>query len=331
MGIKMATSFQDRSAYSLTHAKQVAARNALIAYLVVYGRLPCPASGAAATGEEDPAIPDPGGTCDTPIGILPYQTLQLPQGYALDGWDRFFTYEVWQADAPGNCVTAPLSVTNNANFTIPYRFLGVATNPLTRHDGDDGCITIQEDNDLDVGTTVLTRNVVAVIVSHGANGFGGFTTKGNQVDDAAVGVASPEKDNIAGHGSRTLRTFHTEPFNPNFDDLVLEISNTDLVNPLKRDGTIVSINQLARDQLWGNRTALVTSIAAGVCDLITLPAYQTATQPNGSPVVPLGSYTGLKITFANTATAPHFESSITISASDYQDFDGADCTTIKAP
>lgn len=74
MGIKLASSFQDRSTMSLTHTKQLAIKQALISYLAVNGRLPCLASGTALTGLEDPTPST--GTCNTPIGIIPFNTLQ---------------------------------------------------------------------------------------------------------------------------------------------------------------------------------------------------------------------------------------------------------------
>lgn len=319
MGIKMASSFQDRSAMSLTRSKQLAVKEALISFLAINGRLPCPASGTALTGLEDPTPALPTGICSTPTGIIPFQTLQLPKDFVIDGWERFYTYEVWYGDTPATyCATVP----NNAILTSDSHFLGFATNPRTYHDGDGGCIAIKETK-ID-GTAVATRYVAAAIISHGANGFGGFSSKGVQVDFSAVGATDPEKDNIVGHPSRTAHTFHTEPFNDKFDDIVLEISPNDLVTPLKRDGSIVSINQLARDQLIANKPSLVTN-----CNLNTpLPAYFKAFSLTGV-AVSSGPYSGLVIT--NTSAQPVFSASTTIGANEYLNLSNAPCTSITVP
>ena len=325
MGIKLASSFQDRSAMSLTHSKQLAIKQALISYLAVNGRLPCPASGTALTGKEDPTPST--GTCNTPIGIIPFQTLQLPRDFVIDGWDRFFTYEAWWGDTPATYCTI---VPNNANYTSDTRFLGIPNNPRTYHDGDGGCISVL-DTQIN-GTVIATRHVVATIVSHGENGFGGFSSKGVQVDYSTVLATDPEKDNIAGYPSRTPHSFHTEPFNDKFDDMVLEISPSDLVDPLKQDGTIVSINQLARNQLMAIKAGFVNNppITTTDCQLVplTLPPY-TIRQLNGNSTNTGSTYPGLNVTFASTA--PVFIASTTISASDYKDSGGVQCTAIRTP
>lgn len=175
---------------------------------------------------------------------------------------------------------------------------------------------------------IATRHVVATIVSHGANGFGGFSSKGVQVDYSTVLATDPEKDNIAGYPSRTPHSFHTEPFNDKFDDLVLEISRFDLVDPLKQDGTIISINQLARNQLMAIKASLVSNTPAS-CNLVSPLSPYSATQINGGLASSGATYPGLNITFASTA--PEFSASTTISAGDYRDSGGLQCTAIKVP
>jgi prepilin-type N-terminal cleavage/methylation domain-containing protein len=315
MGIKMASSFQDRSAMSLTRSKQLAIKEALTSYLAVNGRLPCPASATASpiSGDEDSTATF---TCNTSTGIVPFKTLQLPRDYVVDGWDRFFTYESWWGDSPATYCGA---VANNANFTNVSLYNGTRT----FHDGDGGCITIKE-SQINNSAPIVTRYTAATIVSHGANGFGGYSSKGVQVDFSAVGATDPEKDNIIGHGSKTLHTFHTEPFNDKFDDIVLEISPNDLVAPLKREGSITSINQLARDQLIANKSSLVIN-----CQLnATLPANFTAYKLDGSAIAS-GSYSGLIIT--NTSVQPVYSASTAIGANEYLNASSVICPSITVP
>jgi prepilin-type N-terminal cleavage/methylation domain-containing protein len=305
MGIKMASSFQDRSAMSLTHSKQLAIKEALISYLAANGRLPCPADPTISliTGYEKSNATF---TCDISVGIVPYKTLQLPKEYVVDGWDRFFTYEPWWGDTPSAGCTA--ANPNQANLTKDFHFLDVSTNPRTYHDGDDGCVTINETK-IDGTTLVATRYLAAILISHGQNGFGGYSSKGVQVDTAAL--TNSEKNNIVGH--TTPHIFHTEPLNDNFDDIVLEISANDLVAPLKRDGTIVSINQLARDQLLASKPNLVDAS----CNII-LPSTSYVTTPLH------GQYPSFLVTFSSIT--PKFSVSTNISQTDFPS-----CPLITAP
>ena len=77
-----------------TQRRLEAAVDAVIAFAIVNGRLPCPAVGGA-TGDEAPA----GGTCTTWYGgFLPAKTIGLQptdsSGYALDAWGNRIRYVV---------------------------------------------------------------------------------------------------------------------------------------------------------------------------------------------------------------------------------------------
>lgn len=258
-GIKLASTFQDRSFSSTTREKQAAIKQALISYLAQKGRLPCPATFTAGTipsGAENPAN---GGNCVSNPGIVPYQELGLTRDAVLDGWDRFFIYEVTNQNHA--CAY---------NWTtISYFVAGNNTTPKTYHDGESGCVTVNDDVLGDgAATPDITRaNDVAVVISNGRNGLGGYTPKGtvfafNEADTAA----SREQNNIPTHSAKVAHVFQTEPITlQGFDDIVMELSANDLLTPIKRDGSIISINQLARNALEGfNNAACNLTFPTGV-------------------------------------------------------------------
>src|SRR5690554_5522186 len=94
-GIKLATSYQNKGAFSATADRQKEIKDTLTAYLGQHGRLPCPANtpvpGNVINGEEVKS----GGYCANKRGLVPFATLGLPQSAVVDGWGRFFTYSVW--------------------------------------------------------------------------------------------------------------------------------------------------------------------------------------------------------------------------------------------
>lgn len=260
-GIKLATSFQDRSTFTATHNKQILLKEALVSYLAQNGRLPCPASILAPpTGVETPSVPP--GTCTENLGFIPYVTLGIPKDAAVDGWGRMFLYEVSNSAIPA-C---------DSSWVTESKFLGATR---TYHEGELGCITIIEDENGDGAITadISRLNRVAVIISNGANGEGGYSSKGvlSALSEADT-LSSREKDNIPTHSSKTANTFHTEPITlVGFDDIVLEISANDLLTPLKREGTAFSIDKIAHDYFSTYLSVPYTGDVASDCKIVFAP------------------------------------------------------------
>lgn len=292
-GIKLASSFQDRAAYSVTKDKQSKIEDALRSYLAQNGRLPCPASILSPpTGVEDPLVFN--GTCTANPGIVPYVTLGLPRDSAVDGWSRLFLYEVANSQNPA-CVT---SWVINSNFVVaPYR---------TFHDGENGCISVVDDQNGDGAITadIIRNNIVAVVISNGPNGEGGYSQNGvlSQLSEADT-TASRERDNIPAHSGKVMHTFHTEPtILTGFDDIVSELTANDLLAPLKRDGSVKSINGVARDYFNNN-------ISVNPACILSYSPAMTPNPPNApvlkvSPVtltVPLNG-----VNYTQTITGPEY-------------------------
>lgn len=81
----------------LTRSRQESVIDQLSSFAQIYGRIPCPANpGLAATnaafGREDRA--GPGTVCNRTEGIVPFRSLGMQAGDAVDGWGRLMTYGV---------------------------------------------------------------------------------------------------------------------------------------------------------------------------------------------------------------------------------------------
>ncbi|MCL2656795.1 MAG: type II secretion system GspH family protein [Betaproteobacteria bacterium] len=163
------------------------AREALLAYAAVNGKLPCPAQGGApGQGEE---ARDGGGACNVKRGLLPWETLGIR---AIDGWGRRLAY------LPDSGFTSKPALTTQ------------------------GTIQIQDGT----GTMLASTGAVAAAVwSWGANGYFATLPNGSTLDGSAAGrdettngmptgttiISRDESENTADPGGR-------------FDDQVIWIS-----------------------------------------------------------------------------------------------------------
>jgi prepilin-type N-terminal cleavage/methylation domain-containing protein len=108
----------EQRAIEETRSRLEAARELLLSYAIVNGRLPCPAI-ATSSGGEDPAG---GGTCANPYGgFLPARTIGYQivdaNGFAVDSWQNRIRYAVSAAALTGCAVPSTLPhFTNSANL-----------------------------------------------------------------------------------------------------------------------------------------------------------------------------------------------------------------------
>lgn len=175
------------------------AREALIGFAIVNGRLPCPAdptvaSGAANAGVERAATPA-GCTGGVPAlqGVLPWATLGLPE---LDAWSHRFTYRV------------------SASFA--------RSGPFTRSSAGDITISVS------AGGTALASAVPAALVSHGANGLLAYLPFGSQMP------ASADADETENGDVDTA--FVNKSMTSTYDDLVVWLSPHILFNRMVSAG-----------------------------------------------------------------------------------------------
>ena len=112
----------EQRAIEETRSRLEAARQLLLSFAIVNGRLPCPAT-AASLGAEDPLG---GGTCTTPYGgFLPARTIGYQVvdagGYAIDSWNNRIRYAV-SAATPLNSQTPRIcrSVSDTTPPVVPH-------------------------------------------------------------------------------------------------------------------------------------------------------------------------------------------------------------------
>jgi len=111
-----------------TRRRLEAARELLLAFAVVNGRLPCPAT-STSTGDEAPVG---GGTCTAPGpygGWLPARSIGFQivdaGGYAIDAWNNRIRYAI--SAATPTCATAP--TTPHFTSTANLRTNGISCQP----------------------------------------------------------------------------------------------------------------------------------------------------------------------------------------------------------
>ncbi len=154
------------------------------------GCLPCPS--ISPVSGLAPAKP-----CPAAAGYLPWQTLSLGD---LDNWGRRYRYVV-DTKYTNACVTTDTNATLSVN---------------TRNSA---------------GTPVLVANkLVAVVLSHGINGYGGHTANGVALPNPPAGN-SDEQNNFVGTTSFWARaaTDNAATTGGPFDDQLVYISQASLV------------------------------------------------------------------------------------------------------
>jgi type II secretory pathway pseudopilin PulG len=191
----------DRAQVAATTLALSEAREALIGFALVNGRLPCPATATEVTGTAlaglEPA-PVVAGGCASAAGVLPLATLGVRE---TDAWGRRFTYRVTPAFT--GAVTPPA----NAAFTSS------TVGDLTLWD-----TRLDQVPPPSPPAATLAANVPAMIISHGKNGNGAYGPQGVQTP---LGPDADERDNqltVAGTATANLN-FVSKSSTPTFDDV----------------------------------------------------------------------------------------------------------------
>lgn len=300
------------AAPSTTKKKQEIIRDALIAYLRDYKHLPCPEvtafGGNTPTGIEGrQTTGNPATNCVSFWGTIPYAELGLPRDVAMDGYENLFTY----------FVSSALSGEPDWTLTQTAGVPGFSV-------GNPGRFAITENG---VETT-FSRNLAAVvIVSHGSNGLGAFTSKGKRIPLPALGTwerqnapdtpASPpswiapsqtpvNSSVMPNPGIRALIVNDrkdddgTDTHAP-FDDVLMVLRPNDLLMPLIKDGALKSAEALIQEQLVTVRDTAIVQMLATACTPVAGIA-NLPTDPWGTPIHYKGVSNAPKLTASATAT-----------------------------
>ncbi len=183
-------------------------REALTGFALANGRLPCPAdptvpSGTAGAGVERASC----NTGNNMHGVVPWTTLGVPE---TDAWGRRYTYRV--ASAFADPIASATYGAGCTPTTTPTQSSFALCSP--------GDITVTD------GAVNIATNVPAVIVSHGKNGLGAYTSAGIPLP---ASTDPGELDNSTIEASLPY-TFVSHAFTPTFDDQVVWISINILIN-----------------------------------------------------------------------------------------------------
>ena len=163
--------------------------------------LPCPDTNAIPNGTEGPRVAN---ECLPLEGVLPWQLLGVR---GLDAWGRYIRYRV------------------SSNFSNNNTFFLIS---------DTGDIIVNSD------TGTLTTSAIAVLISHGPNGFGGRnTTQASPANQMPVPTGADELENS--NGLNLIYVSHAPTGQGSaieFDDSVSWLSSTILVNRMVAAGRL---------------------------------------------------------------------------------------------
>jgi type II secretory pathway pseudopilin PulG len=183
------------------------AQETLIGYAVVNRHLPCPDTDAIPDGVENR---NAGGNCVSDEGILPWNTLGIER---VDAWNHYFKYRV---DATfSNSVTL---------FTLANA---------------EGATGIQINGDGGAALVSTNSRPVAVVLSHGANGFGAINMIQASPANRQPAPASAEEIENTNLNTTFVSRVPTNRGSPNeFDDMLIWISPKLLINRMITAGRL---------------------------------------------------------------------------------------------
>ncbi len=219
LGLAALNSQSNSAGYSITKKRQDLIKDALIAHLGANKRFPCPyvpTIGSAATGMAPPACPQVGGVL--PFGTIPFATLGLAREIGEDGWGNLFSYQIY-SDAPAPACPGP------------GRDWG---NKLCFGAGKIGGLTIKD------GAADLSSDLVAVVISHGANGLGAWVAAQGTRNANPVSCEEAHNARIVTVGCTLTANRYYKGDTQTNDDVVAYMIASDAILPLVKQGAINS-------------------------------------------------------------------------------------------
>ena len=243
LGLVASRTMKERTAVTVTKKRLEVIETALVAYMTRHSRLPCPDDATSMDGAEDidvVAASGNGGTCDSESGLLPYNDLDLQRSVVMDGWEHFFTYRV---DEDGN------SWTTGATFNLT----------------DVGDIEVKTRDSSHAEISQFT-DAVLVVLSHGRNGFGGYTTEGTQTYpltntdlDEYVNSNSDDTSTVFFKREHTDDTEYLDPdlttIRGAFDDFLLVMRSANFIGGMEEQNQLIA---KANDELNAFKDSVVS-------------------------------------------------------------------------
>jgi prepilin-type N-terminal cleavage/methylation domain-containing protein len=208
----------DQSNISATQKSLDDVEEALIGFALANGRLPCPADPTIATGLPNAGVETTTCTGGAVNGVLPWATLGVNE---TDAWGRRYTYRVTAIFA--DAISTTFGASCPAGTTATQSSFALCSQ---------GDITITD------GSSNIATNIPAVVVSHGKDGYGAYTTLGTQLPTTAAGP--DELENTNANATFVSRTYTDNPAATGgaFDDIVVWITPNILLNRMVAAGKL---------------------------------------------------------------------------------------------
>ena len=207
---------QQRTNETLKRMSEI--KEALIGFAISQGRLPCSADGTKILGQAGYGTERASCSAGIAYGVVPWITLGTSE---TDAWGNRFTYRVTSDFADTTDGTSN-STTCSTTAGVSFQLCSTITGPTN-------LLTIQTS----ASGTVIASKIPVIIISHGKNGYGAYTTKGT-----VNSVPAGNLDEVANtdHSANVVYVSHSQT--TNFDDLVDWISPNILYNRMVAAGRL---------------------------------------------------------------------------------------------
>lgn len=218
-----------------TRAKLEALEQAMVRFVMVNRRLPCPADGIQGTANPTSGVEQRGDavrpdTCTAmATGVVPWRSLGVPADAAMDAWGNLITYRVWartRGGEVGSAINTSLAMDGGMDFSecdpakptppspAEYRCTGANAQPLGALLADGGmqargfrvcrdtCAATTLPNPpgtFEVARRIDGNGAAYFLISHGANKAGAYNTNGTLLTIAS-GPGPSARENINGNG-----------------------------------------------------------------------------------------------------------------------------------
>lgn len=201
-----------------TRAKLEALEQAMVRFVMVNRRLPCPADGIQGTANPTSGVEQRNGavtpaTCTAmATGVVPWRSLGVPADAAMDAWGNLITYRVWArtSGGVGSAINTSLAMDRGMDFSecdpakltppspAEYRCTGANAQPLGALLAGGGmqargfrvcrdacpATTTPTPGTFEVARRIDGNGAAYFLISHGANKFGAYNAAGQLLTTA---------------------------------------------------------------------------------------------------------------------------------------------------
>jgi prepilin-type N-terminal cleavage/methylation domain-containing protein len=192
---------RELTARTTTQSLLEQAKEALIGHAVMQGYMPCPDTDAVPDGIENRKS-DGSGNCSANEGVLPWNSLGID---ATDAWQHYLRYRVDSTFANNTHLFSIADANSASSMDIS---------------GDAGSALISS-----------TSRPAAIVLSHGANGWGSMNTNASALSNKMPAPkGADELENADGDTSFVSRAPSAKDSSNEFDDMLVWISPKVLIN-----------------------------------------------------------------------------------------------------